>query len=157
MKAGILLGLEKSWREHWHDVNWSRSNVEPHSGTALCVCCCLLYHTLRATVMPDSLWWTINDKEHVKSWLHLLLVTFFFFLWGVKDFDLMVIHLRQERVFSCPWGNESVPVSKNVSTLPFSVVFHGHGRHFWALNVFFPLMLSVYYFNALICQWKISS
>lgn len=39
MKAGIHLGLEESWREHWRDVNWSQSNVEPRSGTALWVCC----------------------------------------------------------------------------------------------------------------------
>lgn len=137
MKAGIHLGLEESWREHWRDVNWSRSNVEAHSGTALCVCCCLLYRTLRATVMLDSLWWTINDKEHVKSWLPSLLVTFHS-VGGLKDSVLMVTHPMQKQVFSCPWRNESVPVSQKVSTHPFCVVFHEKGRRLWVLNVFFP-------------------
>lgn len=113
MKAGIHLGLEESWKEHWRDVNWSQSNVEAHSGTALCVCwCCLcwLYHTLRATFMPDSLSWTINEKEHVKNCLHLLLVTFH--SWGgcLKELVFMVTHdaracsvvLEEMRAFEFP-------------------------------------------------------
>lgn len=106
----------RSWgilEEHWRDVNWSQSNVEAHSGTALCVCwCCLcwLYHTLRATFMPDSLSWTINEKEHVKNCLHLLLVTFH--SWGgcLKELVFMVTHdaracsvvLEEMRAFEFP-------------------------------------------------------
>lgn len=147
MKAGIHFRLGESWREHWSDVSWYCSNAAPHWGTALYVCYSRLYHTLWATLVPDSLWWTIKDMEHVKFWLHLSMCDLS--EGGLEDFILMVapdarlgvkLPLKEMRHFQFP---------RTFQRLPPTIVFISIFSHLWVTyaECFFLLMPSVYFFK----------